>query len=789
MSIFLDGERLEGPHVARISARPHRSAVPFDSTHESAFLDAVRIECQVWGGASNLLLPTNADGQIPDLYRTILPGAQIDTVVGNGYDPEMQLDQPLEITRERNLSREQLAAGLLKYRKQSSIPPLELVRLGDTDPWKPIYAACLGLLPESVNPQLVRSGNWLPDIAWADFAELRVVEGTGSLEDLLGRSWPQEPVLSPRKLSMTKLSYVSTASSTIRHGKHVLPDPHFARYDAGPNIAVVCSPGSTEDLALLWNLRAAHGDNYAVPIGLPLADFSRQSIQTVALAAGLARNGISASSLYVTSASVAHAEMAEVVGDLTHVSVHSAQDMVQAGTVLGFSRDEVLVWQQGVASYKPLDDATDQNIFSRRNINDLLMMQYDVSVPSAPLPLSDDYRVDPLNGGFYADAFSTWSSPRYGRRMARVQWPSRELIANSLASIRHLELRESAPGIAARIFIQKMGGIHEASMLCHAPLLGLLEEMSTRHGFGWYKKRLRQLGLDAGAETAVGTAIDELPEKSFHDFKRALGNSDPVTRRWLSWAERANVVIKGFPLQCPICGAKQWIPVANFNPPVTCRGCAEEIQYPFGDRPGIDFKYRLSEQSRRLYESDAMGHVLVTRYFSLLFDVGSSGRLIGLHPGMSVRRPGADNDLGEADLLMLTRRGDFVPIEVKRSASGLTDPELQKLETLANSLASPWSGVAYCQYAADLAKLASGLPTLEQDGTYSRIALSYDQLLSPMVVWGAGDDPFSPNALTRSEISEREKGFVSGLAARGNEDFGDWLTYSMLRRHSAKDEN
>lgn len=788
MNIFLDGDRLEGPHVARISARPHRVAVPFDSTHESAFLDAVRIECQVWGGSSNLLLPTNDDGQIPDLYRTILPGAQVDTVVGNSYDPEMQLEQPLEINGERNLSREQLAAGLLQYRKQSAIPPLELVHLGATDPWKCIYAACLGLLPDSVNPQLVRSGNWLPDIAWADFAEMRTVKGIGSLEDLLGRTWPQEPILSPRKLSMTKLSYAGTASSTIRHGRHVLPDPHFARYDAGPNIVVVCSPGSTDDLALLWNLRAAHGDNYAVPIGIPLADFCRQSIRTVALAAGLARNGISASSLYVTSASVATTDMAEVVGDLQHISVRPAEDIVQAGTVLGFTRDEVLVWQQGAASYKPLDDATDQNIFNRRNINDLLMMQYDVSVPSAPLPLSNDYRVNPLNGGFYADAFSTWSSPRYGRRMARVQWPSRDLIANSLASIRRLELRESAPGIAARIFIQKMGGIHEASMLCHGPLLGLLEEMSTRQGFGWYKKRLRQLGLDAEAETAVGSAIDELPEKSFHDFKRVLGNNDLVARRWLSWAERANVVIKGFPLQCPICGAKQWTPVANFTPPVTCRGCAEVIEYPFGDRPGIDFKYRLSEQSRRLYESDAMGHVLVTRYFSLLFDVGSSGRLIGLHPGMSVRRPGVDNDLGEADLLMLTRRGDFVPIEVKRSASGLTDLELQKLDFLSESLTSPWSGVAYCQYAADATEVSPELPALKPDGTYSRIALSYDQLLNPMVIWGAGDDPFSPNALDRSEITEREKGFVAGLVARGKEEFNDWLTYSMLRRHSGKDE-
>lgn len=785
MTLFLDDQRLNGPHVARISARPQRIALPLSVTGPRSLEDTVELECQLWGGAANAILPVDDTGSIPEMYQSILPGSQIDGVHGGGYDPEMSLTGNIVLPQTRDVSRSQLAAGLLAFRSAKKPAPLEVVTLDADDPWRDIYLTCLGKLPRKIDPEIISTGNWLPDIEFTDFTEVRHVTTIGSLDDLLSRTWPAEQVLTPRQLSMVTLSYAITASSSVRLDRPVLPDSQFARYDAGPNIIVVCSPDSLEDLALLWNLRAAHGDSYATPIGVPSGELSKAVIQSLISGPGIARHGISATTLYITSCSLSTDDLSETLGSISQVSVRPPEDLLMFGTILGWSREEVLTWNEGSASFRTVDSTQKHQIVNRRNLNDLLTMQFDISIEDSPLPLGDDYRVNPWNGAFYNGAHTSWSSIRQGDRISTVQWPSRGLIANSLASIRDLKLSESAPGIAARILVEMLGGLGGANLLCHAPLLGLMESMAARQGFNWYKNRLRQGGVEAQPGDSVGSSIDELPEKSFHDFKRVLGNNNAAAKYWLAWAERSSVIIKGFPIQCPKCGAKQWIPIGNFNPPVTCRGCGKRIDFPFGDRPTIDFKYRLSEQTRRVYEIDAMGHVLVARFFESIFGYGSRSQLIGMHPGMSVFPTEGNTEIGEADLLMLTKRGEFIPIEVKRTASGLSQNELTKLNCLASAMRSSWSGVAVCQYARDTGDLLDSLAIRNPDGTHLRLALTYDHLLEPHPIWTLGDDPFATKALDNDEIFAREKEFVTSLTNMAKEADTDWLAYSMLRRQAA----
>lgn len=785
MTLFLDGERLNGPHVARISARPRRLALPLNIDGPQNLGDVVELECQLWGGASNVILPIHSSGSVPEMYRAILPGSQIDDVHGAGYDPEMSLAGEIDPNQARDVSRSQLAAGLLPFRSAETTTPLEVITLEADDPWRGIYLTCLGKLSEKIDPEIVKAGGWLPEIDFTDFVEVRRATTTGSLDDLLTRMWPEERVFTPRQLSMINLSYASTASTSIRSDRPVLPQPWFARYDAGPNVLVVCSPDSLDDLALLWNLRAAHGDFYATPIGIPSGEFSASTLQKLISAPGIARHGFSTTTLYVTSCSLSTDELSDALSGIRGVSVRPPSDMLMFGSVLGWSRDDVLTWKDGRASFKSLDSGRYREILDRRNINDLLIMQFDISVEESPIPISDDYRVDPHNGAFYNGSHTRWSSLRYGDKISSVEWPSREVVANSLASIRNLRLSESAPGIAARILVEMLGGLSDVYLLCHSPLLRLLESMAARQGFNWYKDRLRQAGIETHPGDSVGSSIDELPEKSFHDFKRVLGNSDAATKYWLAWAERSSVIIKGFPLQCPRCGAKQWIPIGNFTPPVTCRGCAKAIDFPFGDRPTIDFKYRLSEQIRRVYEVDAMGHILVARFFESMFGFGPQSQLIGMHPGMSVFPSEGNTEIGEADLLMLTRWGDFIPIEVKRTAAGLTQSEVGKLDSLATAMRSPWSGVAACQYARETGDLLDSLATRNADGTHLRLALTYDLLLKPHPIWALGDDPFAPKELNDEEIATREKDFVTALVTRAKESNVDWLAYSMLRRREA----
>jgi len=783
MSPLLDGMRLNGPHVARISARPPRTAFPIGHADLEAFRSFVELACQLWGGASDIVIPLNASSAIPEEYRKILPGSQIDDIHGTDYDPEFLLSAAIKPGVELDFFASQLAIGLLPYGKSEERAPVEVCALLPEDPWRDIYLACLGALPLDIDIRIREAGNWLPEVSFSDFAPIRRRNVIGSLIDLLGRTYAVERVRSPRQMSMLHLAYGGTASTSIRTDMPVLPSPQFARLDAGPNVLVICSPESTEDLALLWNLRAAHGDDYATPVGIPAAEFSAEAVGQVLANHGIARQGWAASSLYVTSASMPTEAIVEALGTLPQgVKVLPADQLLTFGKVGGWVREEVLMWEQGRASYKQVDWSSHRELIQERNMSDVARLYVELAVDDSPLPLADDYRVAPFSGAFYNGSHITWSSVRSVNKIAAIEWPSKLLMANSLASARGFALKESAPGVAAKILLEKLGGTGEVSMLCHAPLLALLETMSTRQGFSWYKERLRQRGVEADPTESVGASTDELPEKSFHDFKRALGNSDPATRFWLGWAERASVVIKGFPIQCPTCGAKQWTPVSNFSPPITCRGCAVAIQFPFADRPGVEFKYRLSEQVRRVYESDAMGHLLVARFFDFIYSAGGGSGLIGLHPGISVTLNGAAAEIGEADLLMLTRFGDFIPIEVKRTGTGLTETELNKLAVLSKTLRSPWSGIVACQYARDAGPEFAKLPLRHPDGTHQRMALSYDGLLDPHPMWALSGDPFALAAMDETVIAERESGFVRGLAERSVDTFGDWLTYSMTAR-------
>lgn len=111
---------------------------------------------------------------------------------------------------------------------------------------------------------------------------------------------------------------------------------------------------------------------------------------------------------------------------------------------------------------------------------------------------------------------------------------------------------------------------------------------------------------------------------------------------------------------------------------------------------------------------------------------------------MSVFKTDDGNEIGEADLMKLTGMGEFVAIEVERTAKGLNENEIQKLDILSEVLKSPWNGVAVCEYARDVNEiLLISLVIRKCDSTYQRIALTYDQLLDPRPIWASDGDPLS----------------------------------------------
>ena len=117
---------------------------------------------------------------------------------------------------------------------------------------------------------------------------------------------------------------------------------------------------------------------------------------------------------------------------------------------------------------------------------------------------------------------------------------------------------------------------------------------------------------------------------------------------------------------------------------------------------------------------------------------------MGMNPGMSVFKTDDGKEIGEADLIRLKGMGEFVSIEVERTAKGLNENEIQKLDILSGVLKSPWNGVAFCQYVRDVNEISLiSLVIRKCDSTYQRIALTYDQLLDPHPIWALDGDPLS----------------------------------------------
>jgi hypothetical protein len=131
-----------------------------------------------------------------------LAGSSIDAV--DGMSPFGLFNVPqatVELSPERSAWNRQLAIGLLEYRKQDAKRELQIVELDPSDPWRPIYAACLGLIPDAPTESVLRELCYVPELTFEDFLRIDRVWTAGSAEDLLARL-EEEQHLTPRQVSM-----------------------------------------------------------------------------------------------------------------------------------------------------------------------------------------------------------------------------------------------------------------------------------------------------------------------------------------------------------------------------------------------------------------------------------------------------------------------------------------------------------------------------------------------------------------------------------------------------------
>lgn len=159
------------------------------------------------------------------------------------------------------------------------------------------------------------------------------------------------------------------------------------------------------------------------------------------------------------------------------------------------------------------------------------------------------------------------------------------------------------------------------------PLIALLYRLAERSGMAWQKSQLNDLRARLTAQGRDTAAVDEAEAAlsaaehvvtpagkgralDFQQFRMVL-SSETAVARWVIWAERHHLLVRGVDIVCPKCGASSWLPMASMPPPVGCPGCGRLLPEPYGPRH-VKFTYRMGEPLRRVLETDSLGHVLAT---------------------------------------------------------------------------------------------------------------------------------------------------------------------------------
>ncbi len=783
---LLDDGLLSGQREVTTVLRPVRHARPVASDHLEGALAEIERACQVWGGGSQPLLPI-VGGVLPEPYARLLATEQIDFVGGL---QDISVTLPLRVEARHPWDH---PAILVAASEPLDVwRPVQVVELSSDDPWRPVYAAVLGTWPESPDPALIDFAGLREDLRFEEIVPVDRVAATGSLDDLLARTTDRDR-LAPRTLANMFLAHgLRPDTSFWGSGNEVLPSPERTSRAAGPNLIVAVSPGSVEDVALLWNLRGAHGGGRALPIGVPAEQITSQILRELQEPGRATMFGWGGGACHLVSASVPFDDLEALAAQSPSVQAVAYEKVLTFGPAPGRIRSHVSSWQDGTTRLDPMSDA-DRGVL-RESMTALRKPQLvlDVTVDGDLLPTDPTMRGTELFGRFQAGAAQVTVSEMRDQRILRVQWPSSWTSLAAVAQSRGLDISVSEPGLAAATLIRALGSVSAIRLLQCPPLIALMYRMAERSGMSWWKKKWaaahREL-LGAGADpatledAAVVLGRDEhavAPQGEgravpFQEFVTALG-SEPAARHWVAWGERRHLLVRGAEVTCPDCRTGSWLPLAGIPPPVPCPGCGRQIDQPYGPRE-LKFSYRLGEPLRRVLETDSLGHVLTLHWFVKLFD---RARLVGAHPGVTVTDPAdSGRTLGEADVLLLFADGSLVPVEVKRRLAGFNDRTVQLMDTLADALIAPWDALVVTEPARNIPALAAAERRLPDR---PRVILTDDQLHAEHVIWTIGANPFGWDPLTAEQDSDRERSFSKWLSTNDPDVPWDRVADTLLDR-------
>lgn len=688
---LLTSEPINGDTVIHRQLRPAGCAVILDRNDFDTATPAVIGLCDSWGGSAMPLIPVTPQTSIDSRWHRILLQSNIDGIRRTDLLHEQERQRFCDIGGEdyRQLLLRILAdAPGDTVQTSRGVPP--------DHPWYLAYLTMLGDLPDT--PGDMNTWNRLPaNLTYQDIVTIRSVGTDISARGLLALIRLPDAV-SAVNLTQSKLQ-VGIPSATNRG---LFPETSRYEWDDdrtsrryGPNVIVVYQPGSVEDLALIWNLRArlAHPDGLPLPI--PLTDTISEDLDTL--------RGSNVEHYFGGGHNVALTSFSISQADLEPIAKRHRFDVVDPWQLLGpiggycITSTETAYFTAGVATI-PCFTATDTEALgvSLLGQHQGTSMQLKTTVADNPLPLSATMRRPHYYGEFrYLDGPITKGGDL--NQSTDVRQPAGMEVLAALATDANVTATESSPGRAAEQIIRAAD--NKLSMLAAPGVINAIRELTRGRHASLVKTRLNQFlnqdDIDESADRyqllsdrldkAVGTPdVEEIGYLTFNQLKKLLCTTPAGAQRWLEWATGSGLVLRGVEAKCDRCGHKQWRPLSEIIPTLICHGCAHTIDNTHGFNH-IEYRYRASEPLLRAMNHDVLPSVLSIRYIASVMG-GRRGMVFGAFPGIEFRQRGSAKVDAEVDALIVLRTGAIIVGECKTNARGLTRGELDKLWAAADQI-------------------------------------------------------------------------------------------------------
>ena len=729
--------------------------------------EAISYSCETWGGAAQRLVP--ATYAASPAWSRLINEVDSDFFRGLGVDEELLPERP----RAWAGAPVSLVAALdallsdTEHKPSMSIPSLD-----DDDPWTFAYDGICGTLPEGPSPLIVERSNLREGITYSEVLDIDRPRIEGGVADLWSRV-ADRSVASPTAMTLAGLK-VESAPQRRYAPAPILPHDVAPGMRFGSAVIVVYTPGSLEDLCLLWALRAAWGWPYSMPLAVP------GSIDVAVAVRAFERLGAAAGSpawrggrnRALVSGSITQSELDAIADELgVEWTASSIDDVLAVAPRPRRTSIEVATFEDGRAPVFAWGarDLADLGEHHPHRYLDTITRFRPLSMKLPPAKsLTGDLM---MNGTWRGGAFEVAGNDV--DRLHSMLWPVGWTVLEAVARDRGVEVRRSRAGRAAEALVQRIGSLDEVSLLSDAEVLRVLYRLGERSGITFFRRKTNEMLADlrsidsvadrvAALESHLDSVSASVEDASPHTITASslspLGTREDV-RAWLEWAEQSGVLLRGAEVHCPRCGHKQWITLAQLAPPFPCGGCSDVITKPYRE-DNLSFRYRASEALLRTLEHDSLGHLLTLAWMAELFHRGfdKPESLYGGYPGVDILDASGEV-IGEVDVLLLFSDGSIAVGEYKRSGAGLNEAEVGKLEVVADALGAAWTFVATHDSAAHCPDLWKQSQQVLPERP--RFALTGEHLYSH-AIWAMGSNPFEwPDS---DSFEPRERGGVVAAA-------------------------